>query len=297
MLRVPRKIIGVYAAHRFICHWDESGSDPGVETKSKSDTPLLGVGGYLAHVDEWKNFEQEWDTLLKSYGLPYFHMTEFANLRYPYSTWDEAKRDKFIQAVIKIINANVRKGVVWAIEPDAYMEVIKAKNLLDKDIVRAYHICARKCIESVALWAIVAEHPYKVLHIFDQGCSAWPTFEASFTPEILDAYDILMPTAQRKTDVTPIQAADALVHQTVRNLALSAGLIPPNSQRLYSYNLFAKAGVVRYIDMPMLSRMYRTELLAEELRLSGIDVRRGLDPRRITPEHKRIAEEIFSEPK
>jgi len=49
-----QKDIGMYT--KFICHWDESGADPGVETKSKSDTPLIGVGGYLADADQWNAF-------------------------------------------------------------------------------------------------------------------------------------------------------------------------------------------------------------------------------------------------
>ena len=279
--------------NQFTCHWDESGADPGVETKSKSDTPLLGVGGYLAHVDEWKIYEVAWNQLLRSRGLPFFHMTEFANLRFPYSKWSEPDREAFMDALLKIINDNTRAAVVFAIETDAYMEVIKAKNLLDKDIVRAFHICARKCIEWVSICARIAGHQDKILHIFDQGNSAWTTFAKAFTPEVLNAYNILQPIARRKTDIISLQSADVLVHQVVRNFALSAGLVPANNQRLYSTKLFGKPGTMRYIDVPTLSRMYREELVLEELQLRDADILKVLDLSKVNREQQMMANAVF----
>src|SRR5579884_1563499 len=171
-------------------------------------------------------------------------MVDFANLKRPYSTWSEPEREEFIDALLKIINDNTRAAVVWVLETNAYMEVIKAKNLLDKDIVRAYHICARKCIEWVSICAKIAGYQDKILHIFDQGNPAWRTFAGAFTPEILGVYNIFQPIAQSKTDVVPLQSADVLAHQVVRNFALSGGLISGNSQRLYSYRLLGKPGQI-----------------------------------------------------
>ncbi len=67
------------STNRFSCHWDESGTDPGTGTRSKSDRDLLIVAGYFAHVDEWMVFEKKWDSVVKSANLPYFRMSEFAN--------------------------------------------------------------------------------------------------------------------------------------------------------------------------------------------------------------------------
>ena len=67
---------------RFTCYWDESGLDPGTEARSKSKSPILLVGGYLAHDDEWGVFISRWDILLEEFQIPYFHMAEFANMRF-----------------------------------------------------------------------------------------------------------------------------------------------------------------------------------------------------------------------
>lgn len=297
--RSPRKVVmGMLAANRFTCHWDESGTDPGTGTKSKSDKDLLIVAGYFAHVDEWKDFEKKWDRTVKSANLPYFHMVDFANLNSPYNGWDEPRRKRFIDRLLHIIAGTSRAWIAWGIEIDAYMEVIKAKNLLDKDIVRAYHICARKCIQSVALWSIIARHPHKVLHIFDRGNAAWDSFAASLPQPQLDSLNILAPIAQSKTDVIPLQAADALAHQTARHLELSMGLKKKEPRVLYSKELWTPpmSGICRVIDRPTLSQMYWDERRAEQLRMRGFDVRQVVDLGKATPLQVRIASELFKEP-
>ncbi len=292
-------VMGMLAANRFTCHWDESGIDPGTETRSKSDKDLLVVAGYFAHVDEWKAFEKKWEPTVKSANLPYFHMVDFANGNPPYRNWDEPRKGRFIDKLLHIIGSTSRAWIVWAIEIDAYMEVIKAKNLLDKDIVRAYHICARKCIQSVALWSMIARHPYKVLHIFDRGNAAWDSFAASLTQSQLDSLNILAPIAQSKTDIIPLQAADALAHQTARHLELSMGLKKKVPKVLYSKELWTPpmSGICRVIDKATLSQMYWEERRAEQLRLRGVDVRKVVDLKKATPLQVRIANELFADPK
>jgi hypothetical protein len=77
--------------HKFACHWDDSGSDPGTGARSKSDKPIFLIGGYLAHVDEWNGFTRDWMPIIQpfidKYGkkFPSFHMTEWVNSVYPYS--------------------------------------------------------------------------------------------------------------------------------------------------------------------------------------------------------------------
>jgi hypothetical protein len=180
------------------------------------------VGGYIAHVDEWKSFDAEWREVLRTKNLPRFHMAAFASGQYPYRNWNENEKEKFISSLLQLIARHVRGYAVFAIEPDAYMEVVKARNILNKDIIRAYHICARKCIEWVSIAAGIAKHKARVLHVFDQGSPAWASFEESFTPQVRDSYNIALPIAKRNADATPLQAADMLVHQVIRNYALSA---------------------------------------------------------------------------
>jgi hypothetical protein len=269
----PQRVICVWNSHQFTCHWDESGTDPGTETVSKSDTPILLVGGYLAHVNEWLDFEREWkpiiQPLLEKYDLRYFHMKDFANRRYPYSLLSDDENEALIQSLVAVIHKYARNSIVWAIDTDAYMEIVKARNLLDKDIVRAYHICARKCMECVSLFAHIGKHGDKILHIFEQGNPAWPSFEDSFDQRMLDAFNILRPISQSKVDVLPLQAADILAHQRARALLISQGRAK-TGLRLYMDQLSAKLpGFFRYIDTAELKTLYDEERVLEALRSRG----------------------------
>lgn len=282
-------------ASQFTCYWDESGLDPGTETKSKSDTPILLVGGYMSHVDEWKTLDRRWKAVLSEAGIEYFHMVEFANLRLPYRNWSEEKRDWLIQSFLDIIADCPRIWTTWMVEIDAYMEVIKANNLLDKDIVRAYHICARKCIETVSTWAFAAGYSQKILHVFDQGNPAWPTFVDRFNQPMLNSLRILQPISQSKVDVPPLQAADILVHQVARHALLSSGRAG-ETQRLYTPRLFGKPGLPKPIGIPELKELYKEELILEEFRSRGQFPNRVINWDRLSRDNINAVSHLFVEP-
>jgi hypothetical protein len=264
-------VICVWDSHHFTCYWDDSGTDPGTETVSKSDRPILLVGGYLAHVDEWLTFGREWKPIIQPImerfpNVRYFHMVDFANRNYPYNKLTDDECEALLESLLELIHKHARLSIAWAINTDAYMEIIKARNLLDKDIVRAFHICARKCMESVALWAHIGKHGGKILHIFDQGNSAWFSFEESCDQRMLDAFNILRPISQSKADILPLQAADILAHQRARALLISEGRTKPG-RRLYMDQLSSKLpGYFNYVDVPDLKRLYDEELMLDLLR-------------------------------
>jgi hypothetical protein len=286
-------------SHYFTCHWDDSGTDPGVKTISKANRSILLVGGYCAHVKGWRDFECKWNPILVDYGhrigcdLRPFHMVDFTNYRYPYNKLTMPDYDSLITSLLDVINIHAKFFVAWAIEIDAYMEIIKARHLLETDIVRAYHICARKCIESVSLWAGIAKHQHKILHIFDRGNSAWPSFEDSFDQEFLNALNILQPISQSKEDVLPLQAADILAHQMARDLLISLGKIK-EGRRNYIDILKVVPGISKYIDTTELGKLYNEELYLEQMRAIGRYPRRII--KQVKEEHVQLIEELFKEP-
>lgn len=279
----------------FTCYWDESGLDPGTDSKSKSNTPILLVGGYLAHNDEWAAFNSRWSTLLREAQLQYFHMAEFANMRFPYSTWTEERRESLIGSLLDIIADLPRIWVTWAIEIDAYMEIVKARNLLEKDIVRAYHICARKCIEVVHTWAVTAHYDRRITHVFDRGNSAWPTFEARFNRSMLDALNIKRPICENKMDATPLQAADILVHQTARHTVISSGRAREGI-RLYTKRLFGKPGLPKFIGIEELKQLYREELMLEEARSRNQFPQRTINWGALSQDNINAVAHLFTDP-
>ena len=168
--------------------------------------------------------------------------------------------------------------------------------MLNDDLIRAYSICARQCIETISQWAKVANHSDKILHIFHAGNSAWPNFEGSMTQNLLDAYNILQPISQSHLDVTPLQAADILAHQSARNLEVSMGQ-KRTPVKLYTDHLFGKPGYLHILDTPKLGALYREEMEVERLWAQGARVRRVLDLSKLSPESLRASKAIFQDPR
>jgi hypothetical protein len=169
---------------------------------------------------------------------------------------------------------------------------VKARNLLEKDIVRAYHICAQKCLEAVSDWARVAGYREKMLHVFDSGNSAWPTFDARLTQERLDALNILRPTAQLKRDVVQLQAADIFAHQALRSLLVASGRAQA-PLRIYSKRLFGKPGLLKIMGIDEVKERYQEELQLDDA------IARGISPRRISlrpvpEESSKVLKKLFA---
>jgi hypothetical protein len=202
---------------------------------------------------------------------------------------------------MEVIDRYVRMHVTWAIEIDAYLEIIKARHLGENDIVRAYHICARKCIEAISLWAKIAEHKERILHIFHHGNSAWPSFEASFNDEMLEVLNILHPISQSEIEIVPLQAADIIAHQTARDILTKRGMaaVP---RKLYADKLISVVpGMRQYIDQAELARLYEEEVMLERLRAIGRFPPRKLVGHSASPDQVATMvakmKELFKEPK
>lgn len=280
----------------FTCHWDENGTDPGTETVSKSDREFLCVAGYMARVSEWEQLEDRWKAVLLEYSdlaLPEtgFHMAQFANRRRPYSTLDKDRYEALIQSLLDILRDCPRMRFSWSLSVEDYMNVIKARNLLETDIVRAFHILARKCIEIISDLARIADYKPKILHVFDQGNSAWPTFEPIFTAEMLEGLNIYRPTAQSRKDIVSLQAADVLAHQVGRFHALE---IHPEmtSLRLYVNRLFQKPGLAMRLGSGELLNAYQEELELERARSERRPLSRSFGAP-VNEYHRELARELF----
>lgn len=286
----------ISAMSAFTCYWDDSGNDPGTGTVSKSDSEFLCVAGYLAHIDDWANAEDRWRAVLLEYddiNLPRtgFHMVAFANRRRPYSSLSDARYDSLIASLLDIIGQWPRMRVSWSLRADDYMNVIKARHLLDTEIVRAFHILSRRCIALISDIARAADYREKILHVFDQGNSSWPTLEPTFTAEMLDGLNIYRPITQSKKDILAIQAADILAHQVGRYHMLESHPEIKN-QRIYTDRLFKKPGVARSMGSRELLDAYQEELALEKARSERRPITRSFS---VPPSayHQELAREMF----
>jgi hypothetical protein len=250
--------------------------------------PIILVGGYLAHVRDWIKFEERWRALLREYGLPFFHMTTFANGKMPFGAWNDDKRETLISSLLDVIADLPRIRLSWTIEVDDYREIVKGDNIGREDIVRAYHMCARKCIEHMSDLARTANHEPKILHVFDKGNSAWPSFEATFTQPMLESLNILRPIVHSKADAVALQAADILAHQSARQILVDSGR-SAKPKCLYTKRLFGKPGVTLCAKRSEVRSWYAEELFLEGAR------KRGVYPPRITRPNVKLDHSILSD--
>jgi hypothetical protein len=103
-----------------------------------SSTPSLVVAGFLASVQDWLEFEPDWNATLKDNGLdPVFHMNQFE-----YDHKNDPDRTAKLKALIDVIIRHVKLPLLSGIDMDGYRHVNK-KFLLEEEIGKPYSIAAR----------------------------------------------------------------------------------------------------------------------------------------------------------
>jgi hypothetical protein len=76
---------------------------------NKADTgpPIMVVAGFISSEKVWSDFENEWNRMLKHFGVSYFRMVEFAHFKGPYKGWEKREGDR--RALIRRASAIIAK--------------------------------------------------------------------------------------------------------------------------------------------------------------------------------------------
>lgn len=98
---------------------------------SPNDTVALVVAGYVAQVEQWLEFERDWNNCLNDFKVSSLHMKEFAHSRGDFETWkaDEKKRRAFLSRIISIIRTRVQHTFASAVLMEDYRELDKEHRL------------------------------------------------------------------------------------------------------------------------------------------------------------------------
>jgi hypothetical protein len=80
-------------------YFDETGHSKGDKHR------FVGMAGLVAPADRWEPFESEWTRALAHFGIPYFHMREFAHSVGVFKDWKgkEDKRRELYGLLMRII--------------------------------------------------------------------------------------------------------------------------------------------------------------------------------------------------
>jgi len=102
---------------------------------------ILVMGGYVANLDQWKEFETLWQAALDEAQVPYFHLKEFGDKNGIYRDLkaNPEREREFVRSMVKAITSTVQFCPVTAIRLDELREFNKHHNLnLDAHSLAVY---------------------------------------------------------------------------------------------------------------------------------------------------------------
>jgi hypothetical protein len=140
-------------------HYDDSG------THRESSIALAAC--WVSTVDQWKEFERNWQELKQDEGFDVFHMADFAAGEKQFTGWNDDKKRRVLRRVCSIIKTRVRIGFVASVSKKDYDELITGRF---RSYAGKYHysFAVRTCAGFVSRWRQQYEQNASMKYIFDQ---------------------------------------------------------------------------------------------------------------------------------
>src|SRR5882762_4956327 len=176
-------------------YFDDSGSP--------DDTLAVVVAGFVASDEQWQHFERNWNDTLKQFGVPMFHMKEFAHSVGAFSKFKRNREDRewLLRQLLSHIKLRVRHSCGHAVIMDDFRKV-NSFYALESINITPYSLCGRTCLASVSDWARrwgIAED--QIRYVFEDGSRGKGTLEQ----RILRDKEIT-PEFKKKHESIPLQA-------------------------------------------------------------------------------------------
>jgi Protein of unknown function (DUF3800) len=96
------------------------------ESGTHDDSPIMLMGGFLANTEQWESFNNEWQSLLKSFGIQSCHAVDLKHHTKQFKGWSVDKRKEFILEANRIIQEQLELGVTTIIRKDDYDSIYKS---------------------------------------------------------------------------------------------------------------------------------------------------------------------------
>jgi uncharacterized protein DUF3800 len=88
------------------------------ESGTHDDSPIMLMGGFLANTEQWESFNNEWQSLLKPFGIQFCHAVELRYRTKQFKGWSVDKRKEFILEANRIIQEQLELGVTTIIRKE-----------------------------------------------------------------------------------------------------------------------------------------------------------------------------------
>jgi len=183
---------------------------------------------YASTVEQWKEFERNWNEAKRDAHFDIFHMAEFAAGRGAFARWSDPQRRKLLTRLCGIINARVKVGYAVAIPKRIYDDVIRDPF---RDFCGQFHytFALRQCASRIAEWRRKYHKAASMKYVFDQmGTNQGKG-------EIMEVMDAAIAKSHRESETTgvppvtgysfetrasilPLQAADILAWTSLQQM-------------------------------------------------------------------------------
>ena len=186
----------------FTAYLDDSGSP--------DDTLAVVVAGFVASDEQWERFERNWNATLKQFGVPLFHMREFAHSVGAFYKFKGNREDRewLLRQLLSHIKLRVRHSCGHAVIMNDFRKVSSSHAMEAIDIT-PYSLCGRTCLASVSAWAKrwgIAES--QIRYVFEDGSRGKGTLEQRILRD-----KGITPEFKKKHESIPLQAADLFAYE------------------------------------------------------------------------------------
>jgi hypothetical protein len=202
---------------------DDSGSD--------LKGPVYVLSGYLARVEEWAIFADEWDAKLKEFpAIKYFKMVEAESLKGEFAGWSVEDRDQKVIELAALIEPRVLGNPECVVAQADYDAVIvpALPSVVDRQLAKClkdpYFFCFYQVVADCVKRLEISKIPDIVDFYFDnqgkigrRARSFWKSM-IEHTPEHYKAYIPNEPVFRDEKVFNPLQAADLIAWQTRRRM-------------------------------------------------------------------------------
>lgn len=188
-------------------YFDDSG------THKQSETAVCA--GYVASVEQWKEFERNWKEADNDEHFLPFHTTDCLAGRKQFIGWDEWRKHRVMRRLIGIINTRVRHGFISAVVKKDYDEIVPAW-IKSRSGKNHYTFCVWSCFAFISQWRQQRNMTEPFEYVFDMMGKGKGEILAAFNSFMefnrgvdIGAYKGGL-SFQSKQNVVQLQAADMI---------------------------------------------------------------------------------------
>lgn len=205
----------------FTVYLDESGTH--------GESPVIVVGGYIATVKRWIEFERTWKTfIMEREGIKVLHRVDVENFADEFKNWSRARQIKVLRRAHKIIKRYTCIGFSQSVVLADFEKLIPDE--VRRAFGGAYGWAALDCLVHVAKWADVHGYRDPIQYVFEKGAEGRHQVDRMFSvltePPLGSQPSVLLLDKLRvagwsfagKESICALQAADFYAYETYKHM-------------------------------------------------------------------------------